>query len=218
MRSATTWSLSPGRSWRASLRRGMSDVRQKSVSKDEVVLAVIGSLTGETTNEFQQQVEELVRGELEHDYARSHQDTEHQLISTWQNTAVSKAARGKRTDTADPRMQRCAFQDLSDDQIRHAHLCSKIVERFSAQRFAAKKRTTSPNPHFFASQSIGFLTIPGAVPAARPPQVTVCRISKPDSTIIFPSVAWKTGSGGRQLQTSTLCRKAAPEIRQRLEW
>ncbi|MGD0723947.1 MAG: STAS domain-containing protein [Spirochaetia bacterium] len=35
---------------------------QKSVSKDEVVLAVIGSLTGETTNEFQKKVEELSAG------------------------------------------------------------------------------------------------------------------------------------------------------------
>jgi anti-anti-sigma factor len=35
---------------------------QKSVSKDEVVLTVIGSLTGETTNEFQKRVEELSAG------------------------------------------------------------------------------------------------------------------------------------------------------------
>ncbi len=35
---------------------------QKSVSKDEVVLSVIGSLTGETTNEFQKKVEELSAG------------------------------------------------------------------------------------------------------------------------------------------------------------
>jgi anti-anti-sigma factor len=35
---------------------------QKSVSKDEVVLTVIGSLTGETTNEFQKKVEELSAG------------------------------------------------------------------------------------------------------------------------------------------------------------
>jgi anti-anti-sigma factor len=35
---------------------------QKSVSKDEVVLAVDGSLTGESANEFQRQVEELSAG------------------------------------------------------------------------------------------------------------------------------------------------------------
>jgi anti-anti-sigma factor len=35
----------------------------KSISKDEVVLAVNGSLTGETTNEFQKQVEELSAGD-----------------------------------------------------------------------------------------------------------------------------------------------------------
>ena len=35
---------------------------QKTVSKEEVILAVNGSLTGETTNEFQRQVEELSAG------------------------------------------------------------------------------------------------------------------------------------------------------------
>jgi anti-anti-sigma factor len=35
---------------------------QKNISKDEVVLAVNGSLTGETTNEFQKRVEELSAG------------------------------------------------------------------------------------------------------------------------------------------------------------
>ena len=41
----------------------MSVFEQKSISKDEVVLAVNGSLTGETTNEFQRQVGELSAGD-----------------------------------------------------------------------------------------------------------------------------------------------------------
>ena len=40
----------------------MSMFEQKSISNDEVVLAVNGSLTGETTNEFQKRVEELSGG------------------------------------------------------------------------------------------------------------------------------------------------------------
>ena len=32
---------------------------RKNISKDEVVLSVVGSLSGETTNEFHRQVEEL---------------------------------------------------------------------------------------------------------------------------------------------------------------
>jgi len=35
---------------------------RKTISKDEVVLEVSGSLSGEATNEFHQQIEELVAG------------------------------------------------------------------------------------------------------------------------------------------------------------